>query len=111
MILWFLTTQKRVFFPKSKGSSYLNGDGKQQARLGEEGEGLVVGDVLPVVPHGVVQGGVRDEEEHQGAVAAVEGTLEEGLLAEVEVELTGNVELRMLETPHVVHILRDETKT
>lgn len=57
------------------------------------------------MPHCVVDGGVGDEEEHQGAVAAVEGTLEEGLLAEVEVELTGKVELRVLEAPHVVHIL------
>uniref|UniRef100_A0A8D0AAL2 Uncharacterized protein n=1 Tax=Sander lucioperca TaxID=283035 RepID=A0A8D0AAL2_SANLU len=76
-----------------------------QTCLGEESEGLVVGDVLPVVPHGVVHGCVRDEKEHHGAVAAVESTLEEGLLAEVQVELTGNVELRILETPHVVHIL------
>lgn len=35
----------------------------------------------------------------------MESTFEEGLLAEIQVELTGNVELRMLETPPVVHIL------
>lgn len=35
----------------------------------------------------------------------MESTFEEGLLAEVQVDLTGNVELRMLETPSVVHIL------
>lgn len=88
-----------------KGSSYLDADSKQQTCLGEEGEGLVVSNVLPVVPHGVMHGCIGDEEEHQGAVAAVEGTLEEGLLAEVQVELTGNIELRMLETPNVIHIL------
>lgn len=91
--------------PKEKVSSCLDADGKQQTCLGEEGEGLVVSDILPVVPHGVVHGSVGDEEEHHGAVAAVEGTLEEGLLAEVEVELTGHVELRMLEAPYVIHIL------
>lgn len=52
-----------------------------------------------------MHGCVGDEEEHHGAVATVEGTLEEGLLVEVQVELTGDVELRMLETPHVIHIL------
>lgn len=43
----------------------------------------------------------------------MEGTFEEGLLAEVQVELTWNIELRMLETPHIIHILtsRGETKT
>lgn len=35
----------------------------------------------------------------------MKGTFEEGLLVEVQVELTGDVELRMLETPHVIHIL------
>lgn len=35
----------------------------------------------------------------------MEGTFEEGLLAEVQVELTWNIELRMLETPHIIHIL------
>lgn len=84
---------------------YLDADGKEQAGLGEEGEGLVVSDILPVVSHRVVHGSIGDEEEHQGAVAAVEGTLEEGRLAEIQVELTGDVELRVLETPHVVNIL------
>lgn len=83
----------------------LNADGEEEARLREEGKGLVVGNVFPIIPHCVVQDGIRDEEEHQGAVAAVEGALEEGLLAEVQVELAGPVELWMLETPHVVDIL------
>lgn len=52
-----------------------------------------------------MQSSVGDEEEHQGAVAAVDGTFEEGLLTEVQIQLTRNVELRMLETPHVVHVL------
>lgn len=97
--------QKDEIIRKRKGSSHLDADGKHETCLGEEGEGLVVCDVLPVAPHRVIYGCVGDKEEHQGAVAAVEGTLDEGLLAEVQVELTRNVELRMLETPHVVHIL------
>lgn len=35
----------------------------------------------------------------------MEGALEEGLLAEVQIELARPVELWMLETPHVVDIL------
>lgn len=89
-----------------KGSSlYLDADGEEEARLCEEGEGLVVGHIFPIIPHCVVQDGIRNKEKHQGAVAAVEGALEEGLLAEVQVELAGDVELWMLETPHVVDIL------
>lgn len=84
---------------------YLDADDKQKTCLGEDGEGLVVRDILPVVPHCVKYSCVGDEEEHQGAVTTVEDTFNEGCLAEVQVELTGKVELRMLKTPHVVHIL------
>lgn len=84
---------------------HLDADCKQQAGLREQGEGLVVGHILPVAPHRVLQRGVRDEEQHQGAVPAVDGTFEEGRLAEVQAELAGNVELWVLETPRVVHIL------
>lgn len=97
--------QKKRDRAKGESSLYLDADSEQKARLCEEGEGLVVGHVLPVAPHRVIQGSVRDEEEHQRAVAAVEGALEEGRLAEVQVELAGDVELWMLEAPHVVHIL------
>lgn len=98
-------SQTKGTVQKGESSLYLDADGEQKARLCEEGEGLVVGHVLPVGPHRVIQGGVRDEEEHQRAVAAVEGALEEGRLAEVQVELARDVELWMLEAPHVVHIL------
>lgn len=97
--------QKQKDCAKGESSLYLDADSEQKACLCEEGEGLVVGHVLPVTPHHVIQGGVRNEEEHQRAVAAVEGALEEGRLAEVQVELAGDVELWMLEAPHVVHIL------
>lgn len=89
-----------------KGSSlYLDADGEEEARLCEEGKRLVICNIFPIIPHCVVQGGIRNEEEHQGAVAAVEGALEEGLLAEVQVELARDIELWILETPHVVDIL------
>lgn len=78
----------------------------QQTRLRQQGEGLIVGDVLAVVPHRVVDGGPRDEEEDERAVAAVHHAAHEGLLAEVEVELARRVELRILEAPAVVHVLQ-----
>lgn len=91
--------------PNRKEPTYLNADGEEETCLREDGEGLIVGSVPPIVPHRVMQGCVGDEEQHQGAVGSVENTFEEGLLAEIQVELTGNVELRMLKTPPVVHIL------
>lgn len=90
---------------KGGGGRYLEGDGEQQAGLREDGEGLVVGHVAAVGAGRLTDGGVRDEEEHQGAVAAVQGALEEGHLAEVQVELARHVQLRVLEAPRVVHVL------
>lgn len=90
---------------KNGSSLHLDADGEQEARLREDGEGLVVGNIFPIIPHCVVQDSIRNEEEHHGAVAAVQGALEEGFLVKVQVELAGGVELWMLETPHVVDIL------
>lgn len=57
-----------------------------------------------------MHGGPRDEEEDEGTVAAVQHAAEEGFLAEVHVELSRNVKLRVLEAPAVVHVLRNRTK-
>jgi len=84
---------------------HLDADGDQQAGLCDHSEGLVVAQFLPITPHGVQHGAVGDEEEDQGAEAAVKRALEECHLAEVQVALPGHVELRVLEAPHVVHIL------
>lgn len=86
--------------------THLDGDHHHQTRLHHNGEGLVVGDVLAVVPDRVLHGGPGDEEEDEGAVGAVQETAQEGPLAEVHVQLAGPVKLRMLETPAVVHVLR-----
>src|SRR4029434_9378404 len=80
----------------------------EQTRLCEQGEGLVVCDVLAVIPDCVVDGGVGDEEEDQGAVAAVHHTAHEGPLTVVQVHLTRRVQRRAEETPAVVNILRRE---
>lgn len=56
-----------------------------------------------------MHGGPRDEEEDEGAVAAVQHAAHEGFLTEVEVQLAWSVELRVLETPAVIHILHKQT--
>lgn len=98
-------TPQQLWLRVTDVPSYLDAHCKHQTRLREQREGLVVGHVFAIVPHGVLQGGVGDEEEQQRAVAAVESTLEEGPLAEVQVPLTRNVELRVLEAPAAAHIL------
>jgi len=90
---------------QSSESTHLYVHHDQQTGLRQQSEGLVVGDVLAVVSHRVVHGGPRDEEEDEGAVAAVHQAAHKGLLAEVQVQLARGVELWVLETPAVVHIL------
>lgn len=88
--------------------THLDGDHHHQARLHQDGEGLVVGDVLAVVPDGVLHGRPGDEEEDEGAVGAVQQAAQEGRLAEVHVQLARSVELRVLEAPAVVDVLRTQ---
>ena len=83
----------------------LNADSEEQAGLRDHSEGLVIAQIFAVLPHAVRHGRVRDEEEDEGAEATVKCTLEEGHLAEVQVQLPRDVQLRVLETPGVVHIL------
>lgn len=86
---------------------YLYANDNKQTRLRQQGEGLVVCDVFSVVSNRVVHGRPGDEEEDEGAVAAVQHAAQEGLLTEVQVELTRGVKLRVLETPAVVHVLQE----
>lgn len=88
-----------------KCSPHLHAHHDQQAGLRQQSEGLIVGDVFAVVSHCVVHGGPRDEEEDEGAVAAVQHAAHKHLLTEVQVELARSVELRVLGAPAVVHIL------
>lgn len=57
-----------------------------------------------------MHGSPRDEEDDEGAVAALHHTAHKGFLTEVQVQLAWSVELRILETPAVIHILQKETK-
>lgn len=81
----------------------------QQTGLCQQGKGLIVGDVFAVVSDRVVHGGPWDEEEDEGAVAAVQHADHKGLLTEIHVQLARSVELRILETPAVIHILQKQT--
>lgn len=57
-----------------------------------------------------MNGGPGDEEEDDGAVGAVHHTAQEDFLIEVHVQLARSVELRILEAPAVVHVLRRSVK-
>lgn len=87
--------------------THLDGDDHHQTRLHQNSHGLIVGDVLAVIPDRVLHAGPGDEEEDEGAVGAVQQAAQEGCLAEVHVQLAWSVKLRILETPAVVHVLRD----
>lgn len=56
-----------------------------------------------------MHGGPWDEEEDEGAVAALHHTAHKGFLTEVLVQLAWSVQLRILETPAVIHILQKTT--
>lgn len=80
----------------------------QQTGLCQQSKGLIVGDVFAVISDRVVHGGPWDEEEDEGAVAAVHHTAHKGFFTEVQVQLAWRVELRILETPAVIHILQKQ---
>ena len=85
--------------------SNLYADSEEQAGLRHHSEGLVITQVFSVLPYAVRHGRVGDEEEYQRAEAAMQRTLEECHLAEVQVQLPRDVQLGVLEAPCVVHIL------
>lgn len=55
-----------------------------------------------------MHGGPWDEEEDEGAVAAVQHAAHKGLLIEILVQWARSVELRILKTPAVIHILHTQ---
>ena len=90
--------------------SDLYADSEEQAGLRDHSEGLVIAQISAVLPHAVRHGRVGDEEEDQRAEAAMQRTLEERHLAEVQVELPRDVQLGVLEAPRVVHVLASRGK-
>lgn len=87
-------------------ATYMNVDSEEQAGLGKQSERLVVGDVFSVVAHRVVHRGIGQEKEHERAVAAVQQDLKKFHHTEVHVLLPRCIQLRVLEAPAVVNILR-----
>lgn len=87
------------------GPAHLGGHHQQHAGLDQQGEGLVVGGVLAVAAHGAPCGGPGDEEEQQGAAAAVQHDAQEEALVEVQVALSRPVERRAPQTPGGAHVL------
>lgn len=63
-------------------AAHLQVDDKNERRGGDDGEGLVVGGGLSVLPHGLQEGSVGDEEDDERDEDAVEQTDEEVLVVE-----------------------------
>lgn len=55
-----------------------------------------------------MHGGPGDKEENEGAVAAVDHTAHKSFLIKVQVQLARRVELRILKTPTIIHILQKQ---
>lgn len=81
-------------------------DGERQRRGGDDGEGLVVRRGFSVLPHGLQEGAVRDEEDDERDEDAVEQADEEVPVVEQRPLLAGQVELRELQAQFVVNVLR-----
>lgn len=99
-----------VVFKKraAQTSTHLQVDGEDQRRGGDHGEGLVVGRSLAILPHGLQEGSVWDEEDYERDKDAVEQTDEEVLVVEQRPLLPGDVEFGKLQAEFVVHVLPRE---
>lgn len=80
-------------------------DGKNQRRGGDNGKGLVVGGSFSILPHGLQEGTVRDEEDDERDEDAVEQTDEEVPVVKQRPLLAGQVELREFQAQFVINIL------
>lgn len=90
--------------------SHLSVHHNQQTGLYQQSKGLIVSDIPAVVSDRVPHGGPWDEEEDEGAVAALQHTAHKDFLAEEQVQLAWSVKLRIPETPAVIYILQKQTQ-
>lgn len=91
--------------PAASFPTHLSSHHQQHSSLDQQGEGLVVGSILAVAAHGAPCGCPGDEEEEQGAAAAVEHNTQKEGLVEVLVALSGPVECWLPQTPRGAHVL------
>jgi len=92
--------------PASPSSTDLQVDGDDERGGGHHGEGLVVRGRLPVLPHGLEEGAVGDEEDDEGHEDAVEQADEELLEVKQHPLLARQVKLWEFQTQLVVHVLQ-----
>lgn len=87
---------------------HLQVDGDDERWSGDHSKGLVIGRSLAVLSHGLQEGAVRDEEDHEGREDAVEQADEEVLVVEQRSLLPREIQLRETQTQFVVHILQEQ---
>lgn len=83
-------------------------DSKDEGRGGDHSQGLVIRGGFSVLPHGLKEGSIRDEEDDERDKDAVEQTDEEVLVVEQCPLLTGQVELWKFQAKFVIHILKEK---
>lgn len=85
--------------------SNLHADDDDEGGGDGDGEGLIVGQLRPVVTRGVGEDAVGDEEHEHGGVDALGDADEELTLVEEQVELAGLVQLGVFHAPLLRHVL------
>lgn len=83
-------------------------DSKNEWRGCDDSQGLVVGGGFSVLPHGLKEGSVRDEEDDERDEDAVEQADEKVLVVEHWPLLARQVELGEFQTQFVINILKWE---
>lgn len=90
----------------SKLSANLQVDGKNERRGGDDGEGLVVRGGLSVLPHGLQEGSVGDEEDDERDEDTVKQADEEVLVVEQRSQLAGPIEFGEFQAQFVINVLQ-----
>lgn len=88
-------------------STDLQVDSKNKGRGSDDSQGLVIRGGLSVLPHGLKEGSIRDEEDDEGDEDAMEQTDEEVLVVEQCPLLPGQVQLWEFQAKFVIYILKE----
>lgn len=88
-------------------STDLQVDSKHEARGSDNSQGLVIRGGFSVLPHGLKEGSIRDEEDDEGDKDAMEQTDEEVLVVEQRPLLPGQVQLWEFQAKFVIYILKE----
>lgn len=86
-------------------ATYLQVDGKNERGGSDDGKGLVIWGRFSILPHGLKEGSVGDEEDDERDEDAMEQADEEVLVIEQQPLLAGQVKLGEFHAQLVIHIL------